>query len=153
MIRRPNQPLNRVRRAGPRGVNFGLQVGSRISGGVAGFQGIQQVAKLLRSYFLPASLGTPPGAQGNQGNRTIVHTSKTVQQTAQALVGGQLKWRFDSPFQKPPIISHIAEGAPGSGTPVIYIVKGSLTTKSVGIASTDSGDTRLVHLTASVPPS
>jgi hypothetical protein len=118
------------------------------------FSGIGQIASALRSYFTPASLAVAPGAAGLPEGRTVMHTTATLQHTAQALVSGQLTWVFDTPFPQgvAPVITHTPEGAPASGTPVIYIVKGSLTHKSVGLASTDTNDTRKLHLAAGLPP-
>lgn len=133
---------------------------------------IQQLAQLLAPYFLSSSLGTAPLAQGSNGNRVTVLTTKTknyvssingkvgditltivpTDQKQVALIAGSYAWTYATKFTAPPIVLAFPVGAPPSAGTTLYL-NANPTNTAATIKSTDATDTRTVELYAVGNPS
>lgn len=116
---------------------------------------LAQLARLLAPFFLPASSSQPPTADPNAtGGRVIAVTTKTQNKprlqdaTVLTLVGGELVWSYAVNFTAPPSVTATPQGPPPSAGATLYVVS-PVGTNEVIVKSTDSSDTRVVHLAAS----
>lgn len=133
---------------------------------LSGINSLSQLVAMLAPYFLPASLGTAPGAKGSSGGRTTVLTTASgnyvaslngkvgaivlpppppVQVATGTLIAGAYVWTFAAPFVSAPVVFAFPIGVPAAGA---LLYASAPTNAAVTITSTNAGDVRVLQLLA-----